>query len=439
MDSILAIDVGTQSLRACILNSELSLLERQQVPYTPQVISRNKVEIDAEILWNALVRACRKLKRRDRVQAITFSTLCPSLLPMDSAGKPLRPIILHLDRRSYEQSRWALQRVGEDKFLEISGNLPVPGGISLTSLLWIRDHEPDIYARKDVCFGHAVTFFLKRLTDRFVIDPSNASFTGLYDTVGYGDWDERLYGPLEIDRNKLPEVLMSTSVAGELIGPAARTLGLPANIPVVIGANDTTCATVGAGVTRSGDIMNTSGTVEILALCLEKPVVSKNHLLRTHAYPGKWLAMRTVGAGGASIEWFRTNFCKEMNKEMFYEEYLKEVLSPEKVPEARFYPYLSGDRHRIKRKSGAFTRMTLNTDRDDLLLALAYGIIAFQIESISEWRKSVRLSSEIYHVGGGASDAYTGYKQGILKDFHFVQLGETTLAGAAKLALDALR
>ena len=438
MDNILAIDVGTQSLRACILNSELSLVERQQVPYTPQVISRDKVEIDAEILWNALVQACGRLKQRDRVKVVTFSTLCPSLLPMDAAGKPLRPIILHLDRRSYEQSQWALQRVGEDKFLEIAGNLPVPGGISLTSLLWIRDHEPDIYSKKDVCFGHAVTFFLKRLTDRFVIDPSNASFTGLYDTVGYGDWDERLYEPLGIDRSKLPEVLMSTSIAGELIEPAARMLGLPEDIPVVIGANDTTCATVGAGVTRSGDIMNTSGTVEILVLCLEKPIVSRNHLLRTHAYPGRWLAMRTVGAGGASIEWFRTNFCKEMTKEMFYQEYLKKVLSPKKMPEARFYPYLSGDRHRIKRKSGAFTRMTLNTDRDDLLLALAYGIIAFQIESISEWRKSVRLSSEIYHVGGGASDAYTGYKQGILNDFRFVQLGETTLAGAAKLAVKAL-
>ena len=149
--------------------------------------------------------------------------------------------------------------------------------------------------------------------------------------------------------------------------------------------------------------------------------------------------MRTVGAGGASLEWFRANFCREMSKETFYEDYLKKVLSPNKVPEARFFPYLSGDRHRIRRKSGAFTRMTLNTDRDDLLLALAYGIIAFQIESISEWRKSVRLSSEIYHVGGGASDAYTGYKQGILKDFRFVQLGETTLAGAAKLADEALK
>jgi sugar (pentulose or hexulose) kinase len=149
--------------------------------------------------------------------------------------------------------------------------------------------------------------------------------------------------------------------------------------------------------------------------------------------------MRTVGAGGASLEWFRNNFCKEMTKVAFYEEYLKEVLMPKKMPEARFYPYLTGDRHRIKRKSGAFTRMTLNTNRDDLLLALAHGIIAFQIESIAEWKKKTKLSSKIYHVGGGASDAYTGYKQSILKDFRFVQLGETTLAGAAKLAMDALK
>jgi xylulokinase len=439
MDCILAIDVGTQSLRACIIDSEFSLQERQQVPYTPQVISRDKVEIDAEVLWDALVQACSKLKLKDRVSVVTFSTLCPSLIPMDADGRPLRPIILHLDRRSFHQAQWALQKVGEDTFLNIAGNLPIPGGISATSLLWVRDHEPEIYYRKEVCFGHAVTFFIKRLTDRFLIDPSNASFTGLYDTVGYGDWDERLYGPLGIDRDKLPQVLMSTKLAGELTDVTARTLGLPKNIPVNIGANDTTCATVGAGVTQNGDIMNTSGTVEILVLCLSKPIVSRNHLLRTHAFPGRWLAMRTVGAGGASLEWFRNNFCKEMTKQSFYTEYLKEVLKPNKMPESRFYPYLTGDRHRIKRKSGAFTRMTLNTNRDDLLLALAHGIITFQIKSISEWKEKTALSSKIYHVGGGAGDAYTAYKQSILQDFRFVQLGETTLAGAAKLAMGALK
>jgi xylulokinase len=434
---ILAIDVGTQSLRACVIDPDLSLLERQQVRYTPLVVSRDKVEIDAEILWDALVQACSKLKHRGRVKVITFSTLCPSLLPMDGHGNPLRPIILHLDRRSYAQSQWALKKVGEDTFLNIAGNLPIPGGISATSLLWIRDHEPEIYSKKDVCFGHAVTFFMKRLTGRFLIDPSNASFTGLYDTVGYGDWDERLYGPLEIDREKLPDVLMSTAVAGELAAKSAGILGLPKNIPVNIGANDTTCATVGAGVTEAGDIMNTSGTVEILVLCLDKPLVSKNHLLRTHAYPGRWMAMRTVGAGGASLEWFRNNFCKEMTKEIFYDEYLREVLNPDQTPEARFHPYLTGDRHRIKRKSGSFTRLTLKTDRDDLLLALCHGIISFQIESINEWEKQIRLSNEIFHVGGGASDAYTGYKQSMLKAYRFVQLGETTLPGAAKLAVES--
>ena len=241
-----------------------------------------------------------------------------------------------------------------------------------------------------------------------------------------------------IDRSKLPKVLLSASKAGELIDTASQELELPRHIPVVAGANDTTCATVGAGVTANGEIMNTSGTVEILVLCLDKPLVSKNHLLRTHALEGRWLAMRTVGAGGASIEWFRTNFCKELSKTEFYADYLRQVLASEKVPEARFYPYLSGDRHRIKRKSGAFTRLTLNTDRDDFLRALAHGIISFQLESISEWRKSVPLSKEIYHVGGGASDAYTGYKQRMLKEYRFIQLGETTLTGAAKLAMAAL-
>ena len=439
MDCILAIDVGTQSLRACIIDSQLSVLERQQFPYSPQVTSRDRVEIDAEILWDSLVQTCRNLKQKNRVEAVTFSTLCPSLLAMDANGYPLHPIILHLDRRSYHQAQWALNRVGEENFLNIAGNLPIPGGISVTSLLWLRDHEPEIYFRKDICFGHAVTFFLKRLTDRFVIDPSNASFTGLFDTVGYGDWDDRLLQPLEIEKHKLPEVILSISIAGELIEPAARELGLSKSIPVIIGANDTTCATVGAGVDKAGDIMNTSGTVEILVLCLEAPIVSKDHLLRTHAYPGKWLAMRTVGAGGASLEWFRANFCKEMTKETFYEEYLREVLSPNRVPEARFHPFLSGDRHRIRRKSGAFTRLTLNTTREDILLALIHGIISFQIESLSEWEKTVPLSNTIYHVGGGASNAYTGYKQSMLKNYSFVQLGETTLTGAAILALDALK
>jgi sugar (pentulose or hexulose) kinase len=439
MNYIIAIDVGTQSLKACILDPELKIHERAQVFYSPLVKSNNRVEIDAEVLWRAFIDACSRLKRRQQVDVISFSTLCPSLLPMDAKGDPLYPVILHLDRRSYRQAVWISEQVGEERLLQSAGNLPIPGGISITSLLWLKEHEPAIYERRDVIFGHVVTFFMKRLTGHFVIDPSNASFTGLYNTVAYTDWDRGLLQATEVAREKLPDVVMSTSVVGELRQPVARAAGLTPYIPVVIGANDTTCATVGAGVTEPGMLMNTSGTVEIMVLCLDRPLVSKNHLLRTHAYPERWLAMRTVGAGGASVEWFRNTFCKEMSKTEFYNEYLAEVLSSPGRPQARFHPFLSGDRHRIQQKTGSFTRLTLNTTREDCLLALANGIVAFQIEGLLEWQRSVSLDSNIYHVGGGASKAYTGYKQKMLEDFTFIQLGETAVVGAARLALVALK
>jgi len=437
MDRILAVDVGTQSLRACAFDRDFIVLEKQQISYTPQIKAKNWVEIDAEVLWNAFMKACRQLKGGKEIEAISFSTLCPSLVPMDADGNPLTPMILHLDRRSYRQSLWALDRVGENRFLRIAGNPPIPGGISLTSLLWIKENVPSVYNRSDVVFGHGVTFFMKRLTGGFFIDPSNASFTGLYDTVGYGDWDDGLLADLEIAREKLPQVAMSTTVVGKLDGKIAASTGLPQGIPVVIGANDTTCAAVGAGVTDSGKLMNTTGTVDSMVLCLDRPLTGKNHLLRTHAYPNRWLAMRTVGAGGASVEWFRKAFCQEMSRDTFYDEYLATVLSASAGPEARFHPFLSGDRHRIKQKTGSLTRLSLSTTREDCLLALAYGIVSFQAEGLREWRKHVPLDHHIYHVGGGASEAYTRYKQRLLKDFQFIQLGETSLKGAAKLGVEA--
>jgi len=438
VDRILAVDVGTQSLKACVVDHRLTTLERQQVSYDPQVKRKTWAEIDAEVLWMAFIDACRQLKMAREVKAISFSTLCPSLLPMDASGNPLRPIILHMDRRSSHQALWALNRVGEDKFLRIAGNLPIPGGISLTSLLWIKEKEPPLYEEKDVIFGHAVTFFMKRLTNRFVIDPSNASFTGLYDTVGYGDWADELLGDLNIAREKLPQVVMSTVVVGKLNQKVAESAGLPPDIPVVIGANDTTCASVGAGVIEHGNLMNTSGTTDCMALCLDRPFASKNHLLRTHAYPNRWLAMKIVGAGGASLEWFRKAFYQEMTRDFFYDQYLKTVLSSSAQPEARFHPFLSGDRHRIRQKTGSFTQLSLETTREDCLLALARGIVSFQAEALREWQKKVDLDHIIYHVGGGASEAYTQYKQKWFKGFQIIQLGETAAQGAAKLGFEAL-
>ncbi len=88
MDAILAVDIGTQSLKAGILDDQLNTIERQQVPLSIQISKGHHAEMDGEEIWTALVAACSGLNQRNRVRAVVFSTLCPSLVPLDGSGRP---------------------------------------------------------------------------------------------------------------------------------------------------------------------------------------------------------------------------------------------------------------------------------------------------------------------------------------------------------------
>ena len=434
--NLLAVDVGTQSLKVSVYNNSLECLERYKSPYQPMTHSGNCVEIDAEVFWNAFKSVCKQLVTKE-FSGIVFSTLCPSLLLMDANGKPLSPVILHLDRRSQKESAWIVEKIGLEHFRSIAGNLPIPGGISVTSMLWIKDHFGGPIPEGAV-FGHVVTFFMKRLTGEFFMDPSNASFTGLYETIKYSDWSPELLEKTGIKRSQLPKMLDSLSIAGPLTQAAAAETGLAKGIPVVIGANDTTCAVAGADIREPGMLLNTAGTVELLVLCTDKPTAGPNHLLRTHAYRNRWLMMRTLGAGGASVEWFRNTFCKDLSYEDFYNKYLPVVLAKDEGRNVRFDPYLTGDRHRLDPLKGAFTNITLDNNRDDFLYALVHDNVAFLFSVLPEWEKGTYVQKRIFHVGGGAGEAYTNLKRRFLKDYEIIGIGETAERGAALIGFEAL-
>jgi len=434
---LLAVDVGTQSLKISLFDENLECVERHKEPYQPHAYAGNRVEIDAEVFWDAFASACRRLESK-RIDGIVFSTLCPSLLLMDPSGDPLSPVILHLDRRSGEQSARLVRSIGAERFRSITGNLPIPGGISVTSMLWIRDNWGGPLPEGSV-FGHVVTFFMKRLTGHFLIDPSNASFTGLYETVAYGGWSPELLEATGIGADRLPAVLDSLKVAGTLSPRAAAETGLPAGVPVVIGANDTTCAVAGAGIREPGKLLNTSGTVELLVLCTDTPAAGPNHLLRTHAYRDRWLMMRTLGAGGASVEWFRAQFCRDMSRESFYGDYMPGVLGrPAAERSVLFSPYLTGDRHKLEPLRASFGGITLASTRDDFLYALAADNIGFMFSVLPEWEKTAYVEKRIYHVGGGAGEDYNGLKKRLLPQYEFVSIGETAERGAAAIGFEAL-
>ena len=337
---ILSADFGTTSVKLSILDEKLSILQTHKQEYTYEVDGR-RVQIDPDVVFRAFVDGIAIFGDSLRtIDALCICVLCPSLIAMDSEGRPLHPAIIHLDRRSGAQARKALGRVGKDRFLAINGNLPFPGGISLTSIMWLKQHQPSLYERT-FCFGHMNTYLHRLFTDRFVIDPTNASFTGLYETLKWGGWSEELCSELEIDRGKLPPIVSSDAVVGALTERAASLTGLKSGIPVVMGSNDTSHAALGAGAVDNGSILNVSGSNEIITITTDRPIPHEKVYLRTHAVRDRWLVL-AITVGGLALEWFRRELFREMKKIEFYEGYLPGYVTGRfQKTGVRFLPHLA--------------------------------------------------------------------------------------------------
>jgi sugar (pentulose or hexulose) kinase len=434
---ILSADFGTTSVKLSILDEQLAILRSHKQGYTYEVEGRS-VQIDPDVVFRAFVDGIAVFGDSLRtIDVLCICALCPSLIAMDREGKPLHPAIIHLDKRSVAQARQALGRVGKDRFLAINGNLPFPGGISLTSILWLKRHRPSIYA-ETFRFGHMNTYLHRIFTDRFVIDPTNASFTGLYETLTWGGWSEEICSGLGIDRGKMPRIVGSDAVVGALTGRAARLTGLKSGTPVVMGSNDTSHAALGAGAVENGSILNVSGSNEIITITTDRPIPHEKVYLRTHAVRGRWLVL-AITVGGLALEWFRREFYREMKKIEFYEQYLPGFVTGRfRKTDVRFFPHLAGDRHSISQKKGAFHGITLESTREDLLAALLTGIFEPIHLVLDIYGQKISLRKEVVLTGGMVNQAYLDFKRRQFGDFTFRRVNECSTLGNGKMALMAL-
>jgi sugar (pentulose or hexulose) kinase len=435
---ILSADFGTSSVKLAVLNEKEEILAEAKEEYAYEVINKQYIQIDPELMYAAFIKGCKSFKKH--LGEIEFFIPCvcsPVFIPLDKEGKALHPAILHLDRRSYAQSKFALKAVGKKDFMNINGNLPFAGGISCTSMLWYKDNLPELYKRT-YKLGHLNTFMHKRFVGKWLIDPSNASFTGLYETLKMGGWSEKICGALGLDRNLLPDITPSISIAGKLSKEAAAAMGVKAGIPVAMGANDTTSAAYGSGAVNNGDILNISGSNEIITVTTDSPVPHEKYYIRSAMEPGKWLYL-AITVGGFALEWFRKEFYSELEKKEFYGKYLNEFVKTHTRTDVKFQPHLAGDRHSLAKKKGAFTGLTFESTREDLLLALLIGIYDPVFTTIRIVKKQMPLNPHIFWTGGMVGGAYQDFKRRIFKDFDFNMRRECSTLGNLKVAMLLLK
>ena len=429
--TLLGLDIGSSSVKAGLLRDGLLTGDPAREAF-PTRYDGAKAEVDAAAMFAAVRKVIADLGPDAKaVDAIALSVMAPAFVLIDADGTPLTPVVTHQDRRSVEQAVRIERTVGKDRHLHLAGNRPTPGGISSTTFAWFVEHHPDVVKKADL-FGHLNTLLVRTLTGGRAIDPSNASFTGLYETTTLGGWNDVLCDAAGVPKSILPDVIESDRIAGKVAPDAASEFGLTAGTPVLAGYVDGSGAVLlgGAGV---GLLVNTAGSTDVLALCTDDPKPADGLLTRAVGVGRKWLSVATLSAAGSAVAWAKDMLYPHFDWPAFDEE-LRKAAHPGPPSPVHFDPRLAGDRAAVQQPTGAFTGLTLATTRDDLLRAVADALAADSAARLKRLvAQGVEINSQV--IASGRGDPLTDLlRRDWPGHWQFAEETEASLRGLGTLA-----
>ncbi len=323
---------------------------------------------------------------------------------MDEHGEVLRPAIIWCDQRTDEQCAWITDKVGAKKLLELTCNPALPN-FTLTKLLWVRQHEPQIWAK----VRHVLLpkdYVRYRLSGEYAIDVADASGTLMLD-VTHRRWSDEVLGLVDVDKALLPAVFESPEICAKVSAAAAALTGLAEGTPIVAGAGDQAAGAVGMGITRPGAVSVTIGTSGVVFAATENPSLDPGGRLHTfcHAIPGRWHVMGVTQAAGLSLRWIRDRFCEPG--------YDYSKLSEEAAGVAPgcdgvlWAPYLMGERtpHLDSGVRAALTGLAASHHRGHVARAVMEGVAFSQRDSFTIFGELGVPVNKVRLSGGGARSA----------------------------------
>ncbi|HEY2589426.1 MAG TPA: FGGY family carbohydrate kinase [Tepidisphaeraceae bacterium] len=435
--NLLGLDFGSSSVKAAVLRDgkvKGRIVRSETVTRHAGV----RVELDPRSVLKAMADVIGQLGRAAHaVDAIALSVLSPGWVAMNASGKPLTPIITHQDRRSTDVAIELERRVGKERFLNIAGNRPVPGGISVTTWAWYQQNEPRALRRADLV-GHLNTFLHRQLTDARVIDPSNASFMGLYSTVDQSGWSDELIEAVGVSPKLLPDVIEADRIGGRVTRAAATRFGLAHGTPVLAGIVDTSSAMLLSGA-AVGQLTNNTGSTDVLGLAMNHAAPHERLLTRALGVGRKWMSVSTLAAAGSALQWMKDQIFPDLKRDAFWRlvnRLARPVRKGEPSPAGtvRFEPYLAGERTSVEQRQGAFTGLTLATTREQMLAALIDALAEASAARLELFRQlGIPMRRRVMLTGGAADGLADLLHREWKGKWTFYVEEEATLRGLAKL------
>ena len=315
LDYVIGCDVGSQSAKALLLALDGTLAGESAVGYGIDYPQPVWAEQPVERWTQAFEQAIRQLLAQTGVQArqvraLGLASQVEGVVPIDAAGRPLRPAIIWMDKRAEPQCQRVREAVGDQRVFDITGLNLDPSHVA-PKMRWIADHQPELFERT----AHLLqpgAYMAYHLTGEFGLDYSNASSSLLLD-IRTRQWSAEMCAHFGLDPALLPPVLPATAPLGTLRPSLAASLGLSPNTLVVVGSGDEHAACLGAGVVAAGLIGDIAGTSEPVCAAASGPTFDPDHLIETHCHadPDLWLLENPGFVSGANYRWLRDHFAPD--------------------------------------------------------------------------------------------------------------------------------
>jgi xylulokinase len=298
---ILTIEFGTTVTKVGLWGDDgLVALTRSEVATAhPQV---GWAEQDPLRWWTSVVIACAEARAQapqafGLVDVVACSGARQTIVPVKRSGEPIGKGILWSDRRGAAEARALADTLGGEDINRARTGIPLDAGAVAAKLAWLAAHEPERLAACDVILSPR-DLVLLRMTDEVVTDATFASRSGLYDFDGNAV--RELAGPV---LGKLPSVVPSDTVIGQLKAVPGAELGLRPGVPVVIGAGDRQCEVLGSGASEDTPMVSWGTTANVSVPVHERPVPSPAGAVVTRGADGGWLLEGGLSAAGSFLAW----------------------------------------------------------------------------------------------------------------------------------------
>jgi len=409
MDYFLGIDTSTTSSKALLIDSNGQVIAVASSPHTLQTPRPLWSEQNPSEWWDAVSASIKSVLEKagvsgERIAAVGLTGQMHGLVLLDEAGNVLRPAILWNDQRTQSQCDEIHQRIGREKFIQITGNVALTG-FTAPKILWVQENEPDVFAKaKHVLLPKDYIRF--KLTGEYAMDKADGAGTVLFDLKSR-DWSAEVLDALGIDASWMPRTFEGTEFTGHVSQEAASITGLKAGTPVAAGGGDQAAQAVGVGAVEPGIVGLTVGTSGVIFATTPSALVEPEGRLHAfcHAVPGMWHFMGVMLSAAGSLQWYRETLAPDMS----FDDLVQEAESaPAGCEGLLFLPYLSGERtpYPDPLARGAFIGLTLRHSRAHMTRAVLEGV-AFGLKDSFTLIQNAGLGkiTQVRASGGGTKGA----------------------------------